>query len=126
MARRPTYRQKLQDPRWQKKRLEVMNRADWRCEWCGTDATSGRTRGLQVHHGWYGRDVEPWEYELEVLYCLCDGCHEAAETVLRVARCELARIHPRHHEHVVELLRQVQDVIADDESLLKKTNVERG
>ncbi len=29
------YWQKLQDPRWQRKRLEILNRAGWKCEKCG-------------------------------------------------------------------------------------------
>ncbi len=120
MARKVTYRQKLRDPRWQKKRLEIMERADWRCEWCGTGEVN-----LQVHHGFYGKDVEPWEYESDTLYCLCDSCHERAETIRRTVYCELARIHPRLHEHVRDLLTQILDMVAEDETLLARTVIER-
>jgi len=29
-----TYAEKLKDPRWQKKRLEIMERDEWTCQWC--------------------------------------------------------------------------------------------
>ncbi len=133
MATRPrslTYAQKLQDPRWQMKRLEIMKRAGSRCEWCGTDARAESTRrggtpGLQIHHGFYGKSVEPWEYEDNTLYCLCDDCHEKAETARRAVYAELARIHPKHHRDVQLLLRQVQSVVKEGEASLSRANVQR-
>ena len=65
------YWQKLQDPRWQRRRLVVMERAAFKCEECG----SGEAM-LTVHHSYYQRGVEPWDYPDESLHCLCSGCHE--------------------------------------------------
>lgn len=68
-----TYSEKLRDPRWQRKRLEVMQRDDFKCRMCGaTDKT------LNVHHCYYSLDRTrmPWEYELESLKTLCEECHE--------------------------------------------------
>ena len=126
MARKVSYREKLRDPRWQRLRLQILDRSDWSCEWCGSKATKGKSRGLQVHHGWYGRDVEPWEYESDTLYCLCDSCHEQAETDRRVVYCELARIPPRFHRHIRDLLVQMQSLIEEDESLMSQAIIERG
>lgn len=66
-----TYYEKLKDPRWQKKRLEVMQLRDFCCEVCG-DSTSP----LNVHHKEYFKNAEPWEYENEQLAVLCESCHE--------------------------------------------------
>jgi len=66
-----TYAEKLLDPRWQKKRLEVLDASNFECEICGDDEST-----LHVHHKQYikGRDV--WDYDLEQLACLCKSCHE--------------------------------------------------
>jgi len=66
-----SYAELLKDPRWQKIRLEVFQRADWQCEQC-----SDRTTELHVHHTFYdGR--EPWEYPENSLKCLCKTCHNS-------------------------------------------------
>lgn len=67
-----SYAELLKDPRWQRKRLEILEAAGWKCERCG-DSTSS----LQVHHRWYSRGAKPWEYERELLAALCENCHEA-------------------------------------------------
>jgi len=64
------YFKKLLDPRWQKKRLETMEFADWHCEVCGDGTTT-----LHVHHKQYIKDREPWEYECSQLSVLCKDCH---------------------------------------------------
>ena len=51
-----TYSEKLKDPRWQKKRLEILDSAGWRCEDCGCGLQDGRE--FHVHHTAYisGKD----------------------------------------------------------------------
>lgn len=63
-----SYVEKLRDPRWQKRRLKVMEAADWKCQCCG-DAASP----LEIHHLRYGG--EPWSVPDEWLECLCETCH---------------------------------------------------
>ena len=43
-----SYKKLLKDPRWQKKRLKVLERAGWACEECGDTKTE-----LHVHHTFY-------------------------------------------------------------------------
>jgi hypothetical protein len=69
----PTYAEKLRDPRWQKKRLEIMQRANFACEDCGTTTVT-----LNIHHAYYRRGYEPWEYPDDSYQCLCENCHEVA------------------------------------------------
>lgn len=65
-----TYAQKLRDPRWQRKRLEILERDGWKCCCCHrADQT------LQVHHLIYARR-DPWDYPNEVYQTLCEDCHE--------------------------------------------------
>lgn len=65
-----TYSEKLKDPRWQKRRLELLEAADWTCRECGT-----KTQTLHVHHGYYKRAADPWDYPDVVMHVLCDSCH---------------------------------------------------
>lgn len=70
-AKRKTYREWLLDPRWQKRRLECLEAAGFRCQRCRhTDKT------LQVHHRRYYAGRKPWEYTDAQLIVLCDDCHE--------------------------------------------------
>jgi hypothetical protein len=67
-----TYFEKLKDPRWQKKRLEVLEHGNWACErCCDTEST------LHVHHRQYFKGREPWDYEVGQLAVLCEECHGA-------------------------------------------------
>lgn len=65
-----TYQEKLKDPRWQKKRLEIMERDNWQCQSCYDDEST-----LHIHHKYYMK-CDPWEYPEDALITLCAGCHE--------------------------------------------------
>lgn len=73
-----TYADKLKDPRWQRKRLEVMENASWECLNCGSKDSE-----LQVHHPAYLKGKEPWEYDESQLECLCKDCHKVRTDALR-------------------------------------------
>lgn len=67
----------LKDPRWQKKRLKIMERDKFTCLTCGEEATT-----LNVHHGYYIKDKQPWEYPDNSLHTLCESCHLYERDVL--------------------------------------------
>jgi hypothetical protein len=71
MKKKTSYSEKLLDPRWQRKRLEIFNRDNWQCKRCDTTHKT-----LHVHHKKYESGREPWEYENELLVTLCADCHE--------------------------------------------------
>ena len=64
------YSEKLRDPRWQKKRLEILNRDYFECRVCGTKEIE-----LHVHHTKYLKGKKPWEYPNDLLLSLCKKCH---------------------------------------------------
>jgi hypothetical protein len=71
MKQKLTYSEKLKDPRWQKKRLEILQRDNWTCQQCcDTEST------LHVHHRRYLPGKEPWDIPNEYLVTLCESCHE--------------------------------------------------
>ena len=65
------YSEKLKDPRWQKKQLEVMERDGWECTNCGD-----KEKTLHVHHKKYLKGKDPWDYDNDLLETLCEPCHE--------------------------------------------------
>ena len=65
-----TYFEKLKDPRWQRKRLEIMERDDFTCVSCGN-----KEKTLNVHHKTYRKGAEPWDYEDENFVTYCVDCH---------------------------------------------------
>lgn len=75
-----TYSEKLRDPRWQKRRLEILNRDGWACQFCGD-----KTNTLHVHHYFYHAGMEPWESTELDLVTLCESCHDYAEDVAHTA-----------------------------------------
>lgn len=77
MQMKTSYFQKLRDPRWQKKRLEALEAADWSCQRCCDKEST-----LNVHHKQYFKGREPWDYEVKQLAVLCEECHEAEHGVL--------------------------------------------
>lgn len=89
MATRKPYWEKLRDPRWQKKRLEIMERDKFKCCQCGDMSST-----LNVHHGYYERGLDPWEYDDDTLWTLCERCHEDAGLELTFIHHLFATIHP--------------------------------
>jgi len=65
-----TYYEKLKDPRWQRKRLEVMQRSNFCCQQCHRDDVT-----LNVHHVYYMSKRDPWDYPNFALQCVCEECH---------------------------------------------------
>lgn len=65
-----SYYQLLKDPRWQKKRLEILQRDDFSCQMCGSPDFT-----LHIHHISYNNG-DPWEINDNALITLCEDCHE--------------------------------------------------
>lgn len=83
------YSEMLKDPRWQRRRLEILNNADFTCENCGS-----KEKTLHVHHMFYRRGHKPWEYQDHVYRVLCEDCHELIgdlQAELSEAVCLLGR-----------------------------------
>ncbi len=69
-----TYSEKLQDPRWQKTRLKVLERDNFTCICCGET-----TKQLHVHHCYYVSKRDPWEYHRNTMVTLCFDCHKSVD-----------------------------------------------
>lgn len=78
------YYKKLKDPRWQKKRLEILKRDDFACKICGdTEST------LHIHHRKYSNG-DPWDIDEQYLITLCENCHHSEQDCIQNAIRELS------------------------------------
>lgn len=68
---RADYAEQRKDPRWQKKRLEIMERDGFKCLDCD-DATNM----LNVDHAYYIKGRMPWNYPAWSLRTVCAACHK--------------------------------------------------
>jgi len=64
------YSELLKDPRWQKKRLEILERDKFQCRACEDITTT-----LHIHHLFCDYKLKPWEYNNKELLTLCKNCH---------------------------------------------------
>lgn len=65
------YAEKLQHPKWQRRRLEILNRDNFACTICGDTESA-----LHVHHYEYLGNIDPWEYSDDMLTTLCNMHHD--------------------------------------------------
>lgn len=65
-----TYKEQLLHPNWQRKRLEMLSAADFKCQSCLNGEVT-----LHVHHKRYVKGRMAWEYENIELEVLCEVCH---------------------------------------------------
>lgn len=106
MATKKTYYEKLKDPRWQKKRLEIMERDGFQCQSCLNPRDT-----LNVHHLLYENEKDPWEVDSRWLVTVCEPCHkQITENLERINF--LCRIMSRD-VHVSGVLRDVVERISD-------------
>lgn len=97
-----TYSEKLKDPRWQRKRLEILSRDGFKCRECKTE-----TESLHVHHCFYRKDKDPWEYDDFVLISLCDECHKMRHLIESSVKEEYEKSMARLRTEEVGLIYEV-------------------
>ena len=78
MAKKETYQETLKDPRWIKRRNEILSRDKNTCQFCGA-----QDRYLHIHHKLYDSTKKPWEYDDTALVCVCEKCHEQITNISR-------------------------------------------
>jgi len=64
------YKEQISHPKWQKKRLEILERDEFKCRYCNNSNSS-----LHVHHLVYHKNKKIWEYENNLLITYCKDCH---------------------------------------------------
>jgi hypothetical protein len=80
------YQEQLRDPRWQRRRLEIFQDANFKCE----DCANGHEE-LNVHHSAYLKDIPAWDHPKELLHCLCRSCHKERQSVEDSLKIEMMK-----------------------------------
>ena len=60
------YKKQIKHPKWQKKRLEILERDEYTCRLCNDKDTQ-----LHVHHKYYNNKIKYWEYSDNCYITLC-------------------------------------------------------
>lgn len=84
-----TYAEQLRHPMWQRRRLEMLSAADWKCSACAEASAQ-----LHVHHKQYFKGRMAWDYSNDELQVLCETCHEKSHVVDARIKAVLARVSP--------------------------------
>lgn len=95
--------EKYKHPLWQKKRLEILELYGFECQDCGSSEKT-----LNVHHQYYKKGLNPWEYPIEDFDCLCEECHEKHHYIKQILNEELGRISISHDLEVLGFIRAIQ------------------
>jgi hypothetical protein len=98
------YFERLLNPKWQKKRLEILSRDEWTCQKCFDSENT-----LNVHHMRYLKNKNPWEYPNNLLITLCKNCHEIESNNRRASidRLIAALDHVFFYEEINDLTRAI-------------------
>lgn len=72
------YSKKFKYPRWQRKRLEVIQRDHWKCRICGENETT-----LYVHYLEHTKP-DPWDEPIDNLITLCEDCYRIAIVIEKI------------------------------------------
>lgn len=105
-----TYSEKLKDPRWQKKRLEIMQSDEFKCRICGDTETT-----LAVHHLKYSGD--PWNASDDKLITVCEHCHENIE-LLKDSILDISTL------KIIKKLHDKGDYLSRTEFIFYDSNIE--
>lgn len=116
-----TYSEKLGDQKWQEKRDRVREKANFKCQDCGNN------NNLQVHHCYYRFGLEPWQYPIDSLRCLCSNCHEIRGKIEMELRARMADLTTQDLKVISELIYGGMKYYPEDKilSLIKTLDLDK-
>lgn len=113
-----SYQKLLRDPRWIKRRNEILSRDKNTCQMCGA-----QDRYLHVHHTKYIVGRKPWEYADDDLVTLCELCHERVHSSEPITDIKVGDIFAYYHSdwcmnyivYEIDYLREIIYVLGCDD-----------
>lgn len=91
------YKEQIKSPKWQKKRLQILELHNYTCEICGDTETQ-----LHVHHSRYIKGRKIYEYDNDVLMCVCEKCHNEIHNKNKEVKEE--KIYPKYLSELIDLM----------------------
>jgi hypothetical protein len=92
------------NPQWQRKRLEIMQKKGFKCEWC-----SSGEKELHTHHLRYEKGKELWEYEDSNFMILCKDCHKTFHIALNVFNSVLSLLNESNRNILMRYMIKLVD-----------------
>lgn len=119
------YSEKLKNPLWQKRRLDILTRDNWTCADCQSGLNDGKT--LHVHHIKYVFGRDPWDYPDDNFETLCEDCHAdrhkevKPEPLIGISE-ESDSLNAAFAILYVDLNKEITRLIKDDVDILHQVN----
>jgi len=108
------YKEQYNHPKWQKKRLSILNRDKFTCTECGDKETQ-----LHVHHLKYESSKKVWEYPNKDLITLCSVCHKELHRIKNLKKESNSNLLKKCEiKDIVEVLILTKNTISENEVLL--------
>ena len=104
---------KFKDPRWLRRREEIIAAADYQCQDCGATDTDA----LDVHICYFEQGREPWEYPDEAYRCVCTEDRAIRRPLEKELRQIFARFTSSELDAVYRALRRLLQVEAGQRSV---------
>jgi hypothetical protein len=95
------YSEKLKNPKWQRKRLEILQRDEFKCCYCDDTETE-----LQVHHIKY--IGEPWQANNDDLITLCKHCHTTVSLAKYLNPVKIKK-HYQSDDSICMVVKEIED-----------------
>ena len=113
MSHSARYKAYMRSPEWRAVRRQALERARYRCSWCGLPQRKLRMMGrhLEVHHNNYSRLGHEEPEDLTVLCAGRGGCHAAADRQRRAASGARKPKRRRSRRRRSKALREVRLVV---------------
>jgi 5-methylcytosine-specific restriction endonuclease McrA len=102
-----TYQEQIKHPKWQKRRLEILERDLYTCQHC-----NNKEKTLHVHHFYYEKILKIWEYPDDALITYCNVCHDEWHKIKSEIDKRL-RIDPEGLSEINKLVRMTSWLVND-------------
>lgn len=94
------YTEQYNSPKWQKKRLEILELHNFKCDECDNK----EEKQLHVHHRFYLKDRKVWEYDNDVFQVLCETHH----TKVHENKHKIMELN-EHYFHIINFIKKFDD-----------------
>lgn len=112
-----TYQEQLKHPKWQKKRLEVLQHNKFICQECGEAEEE-----LHVHHTQYKKGAAVWEYDVSELQCLCHSCHQDTHDLEAAIKERSNRLLPAGKQKVLSFIDSLPNYKRRKKTIMNRKN----
>jgi hypothetical protein len=81
-----------------------MERDGWACRSCGKTTQDEPGIMFNVHHAYYEKGVDPWDYPSESMVTWCDACHESRHEESKKLASAIAQFDEYSYEGLLRII----------------------